>query len=105
MLLEAFREGTPVIARRLGPFPEVVDATSGGLTFSTPDQLRAAIDRLASDRELGRRLGANARAAFESQWSERAFLERYFELIANLARRKGRESLLARCPSSARRPT
>ena len=26
VLLEAFREGTPVIARRLGPFPEVVDA-------------------------------------------------------------------------------
>jgi glycosyltransferase involved in cell wall biosynthesis len=98
VLLEAFREGTPVIARRLGPFPEVVDATGGGLTFSTPGELRAALDRLASDRDLGRRLGANARAAFESQWSERAFLERYFELIANLARRKGRKSLLARCP-------
>jgi glycosyltransferase involved in cell wall biosynthesis len=98
VLLEAFREGTPVIARRLGPFPEVVDATGGGLTFTTSAELRAAIGRLANDRRLERRLGANARAAFESQWSERAFLERYFELIATLARRKGRESLLARCP-------
>ena len=98
VLLEAFREATPVIARRLGPFPEVVDATGGGLTFTSRDELRTAIDRLAGEPELGRRLGVNARAAFESQWSERAFLDRYFELIANLARRKGRESLLARSP-------
>jgi glycosyltransferase involved in cell wall biosynthesis len=103
VLLEAFREGTPVIARRLGPFPEVVESSGGGLTFATGEELRAAIERLAADPEEARRLGANARASFETKWCERAFLERYFDLIATLARRQGREALLRRCPVNAAR--
>ncbi len=97
VLLEAFREGTPVIARRLGPFPELIEASAGGLTFTSDDELRAAIDRLASDRDEARRLGASARASFEEQWTERAFLARYFDLIATLAREKGRDNLMEAC--------
>ena len=100
VLLEAFREGTPVIARRLGPFPELVESSGGGLTFATAEELRAAIEGLANDPAQARRLGANARASFLTQWSERAFLDRYFDLIATLARNKGREALLRRCPAS-----
>jgi glycosyltransferase involved in cell wall biosynthesis len=103
VLLEAFREGTPVIARRLGPFPEVVETTRAGLLFSTPDELRAALERLAADADLARRMGANARASFESSWSERAFLDRYFELIAATARRKGRNGVVERLQSEMRR--
>jgi glycosyltransferase involved in cell wall biosynthesis len=96
VLLEAFREATPVIARRLGPFPEVMEASGGGLLFTTSDDLRAAVERLASDPEGARRLGARARASFESSWSEAAFLRRYLELIAAVARRTGRAELLRR---------
>jgi hypothetical protein len=85
-----------VIARRLGPFPEVMEASGGGLLFTTPDDLRAAVERLASDPEGARRLGARARASFESSWSEAAFLCRYLELIAAVARRTGRAELLRR---------
>jgi glycosyltransferase involved in cell wall biosynthesis len=103
VLLEAFREGTPVIARRLGPFPEVVEATTSGVLFSTPDELRAAVARLAADADLAHRLGANARASFETRWSERAFLDRYFELIAATARRKGRTGVLEKLQSLRKR--
>jgi glycosyltransferase involved in cell wall biosynthesis len=96
VLLEAFREGTPVIARRLGPMPEVVTASGGGLLFTTRADLRAAIERLARDPGEARRLGASARLGFESQWSEEAFLRRYLELIAGLAREKGRADVLRR---------
>ena len=30
ILIEAFRQGTPVIARRIGPFPEIVERSGGG---------------------------------------------------------------------------
>ena len=33
VVLESFREATPVIARRLGPLPEIVEPTGGGIVF------------------------------------------------------------------------
>jgi glycosyltransferase involved in cell wall biosynthesis len=96
VLLEAFRDATPVIARRLGPLPEVVEAAGGGLLFATRDDLRASVERLAGDADEARRLGASARRSYETRWSEEAFLGRYLELIATLARHKGRADVLRR---------
>ena len=92
-----------MIARRLGPFPEIVESSRAGLLFGTPHEMRAAIERLASDAELAHRMGSNARASFEKTWSERAFLDRYFELIATTARRKGRAGVAERLQSSGER--
>ena len=47
VMLEAFARKTPVIARRLGALPEVVEESGGGLTFDTDEELLAAIGRLA----------------------------------------------------------
>lgn len=89
VVLEAFREGTPVVARRLGPFPEIVEQSGGGLLFDSTDDLREALWRLAGDAPLGVRLGEAARQAFRERWSEDAGLERYFSLIRRIARRRG----------------
>ena len=43
ILLEAFREEVPVIARALGPFTEIVRESGGGLLFETPDELKSAL--------------------------------------------------------------
>ena len=43
ILIEAFTHGIPVVARRIGPFPEIVEASGGGLLFDGPDDLRAAL--------------------------------------------------------------
>ncbi|MCX8507785.1 MAG: glycosyltransferase family 4 protein, partial [Rhodobacteraceae bacterium] len=51
ILIESFRLGTPVIARRLGPFPEIVAAAGGGLLFETETDLLAAMGRMQSDAE------------------------------------------------------
>lgn len=85
VVLEAFRDGAPVIARRLGPFPEILERSGGGLLFETRAELRAALAHLADDEYLRAKLGRAGRQAFRQDWSENAFFERYFSIIRELA--------------------
>ncbi|MDH3639757.1 MAG: glycosyltransferase family 4 protein [Gammaproteobacteria bacterium] len=96
VVLEAFREATPIVARRLGPFPDIVAASGGGLLFDTPAELKAAIDALTVDAGQRAKLGAAAAHAFEARWSEDVALTEYFTLIRNLAEQKGETELVAR---------
>lgn len=84
VVLEAFREGTPILARNLGPFPEIVKQSEAGLTFDNVDELKAALSKLTQDVALRERLGVNAKVAFAQNWSETVALDRYFELIEQL---------------------
>jgi glycosyltransferase involved in cell wall biosynthesis len=88
ILLEAFREGTPVIARRLGPFTEIVEGSGGGLLFDTESELRGAIDTLGSDAAKRRALGESGHRALLAKWTESVVLEKYFEVIARVAEKK-----------------
>jgi len=105
ILIEAFRAGAPVIARRLGPFPEIVEASGAGELFATADELRAALRRCLA--EPGRRAGFSAagRAAFSGRCSERVVLPRYFDLLARTARRRGKPELAERIDVAARSAT
>lgn len=62
-ILEAFARGIAVVATPVGAVPEVVDHGRNGLIVKTGDvgDLAAALERLISDGELRRRLGASAR--------------------------------------------
>ena len=95
ILIESFRLGTPVIARRLGPFPEIVEAAGGGLLFATADELRSAMRRMTEDRTLRERLGRSARAAFVERWSEAPVLAAHGAALAEAAHRRG-DAALAR---------
>jgi glycosyltransferase involved in cell wall biosynthesis len=89
ILIEAFRNGAPVLARRLGPFPEIVESSGGGELFSGPEELLAAIERIRASPE---RRDAFARAgyrAFRERWCESAVVPRYLELV-ELARERRR---------------
>ena len=88
VVLEAFREGTPIIARDLGPYPEIVAQSDGGLTFRNPTELKSAMSQLAADDQLRNKLGNAGRRAFENNWSESVVLDRYFELIGQIARQR-----------------
>ncbi len=88
VVLEAFREGTPIIAHDLGPFPEIVAESRGGLLFKTRDELRSCMDRLTSDDELRNTLGRAGRRAFQETWSEPVVLRRYFDLIDRISRER-----------------
>jgi glycosyltransferase involved in cell wall biosynthesis len=89
VLIEAFREGTPVIARRIGPFPEMVRRAEGGELFANADELRAAVERLAGDPAHRDRLARNAYAAYRRYWTEDAVLPTYLDVVRRAAERKG----------------
>lgn len=95
VVLEAFREGTPVVARRLGSYPEILEQASAGLLFDGSEGLRSALSRLLSQPDLRARLGAAGAAAFRSSWSESVFLSRYFSIIREIAERRGLRDLAA----------
>lgn len=106
VLLEAFREGTPVIARRLGPFPEIVERSGGGRLFDDRDELVDAMERLRDDPGHRRELGRRARRAFREHWSEEVVVPRYVELARRAV--SGRRDRTApgtrRAPDPAGRP-
>ena len=85
VLIEAFRLGVPVVARRLGPLPEVVEASGAGSLFETRAELDAALAALVRDPARRHALGARGAAAFAERWSERAVLPRYEALVERAA--------------------
>jgi glycosyltransferase involved in cell wall biosynthesis len=93
ILIEAFRQGTPVVARRIGPFPEIVETSGGGVLFERGEELPALLNSLQRDVALRARLATAAAAAFRTYWTEDAVLPRYMEMIADVASAKGRPDI------------
>lgn len=91
ILIEAFRYGVPVIARRLGPFPEIVETAGGGELFETEDELVGALERLAGDRAHRDRCAASGHAAFRQRWCESAVIPKYLDIVRRAALATGRE--------------
>jgi glycosyltransferase involved in cell wall biosynthesis len=81
VVAEAFSHGTPVIARRLGPLPELVDAARAGELFGTRDELVEAMRRIEADPQRARRLGEAGRRAVLQYWSEEPVIGRLLEII------------------------
>lgn len=100
ILIESFRLATPVIARALGPFPEIVARSGGGELFADRAGLEAAMARLA-DPATRAAQGAAARAAFEEFWSEDPVLAQYGAALAQAAREKGDAALASRLEAGA----
>lgn len=86
--LEALREGTPVVARERGSLPEIVAESGGGVTYDDEAGLAAVLDRLLDDTAWRDALGRRGAAAQRRLWSTEAHLERYFEIIAEIAARR-----------------
>ncbi len=81
ILIEAFSNGVPVIARRLGPFPEIVESSGGGELFTTQAELLAAMRRIQSDPGHREKLAENGWNALRDRWSESVVVPRYLELV------------------------
>lgn len=88
VILEAFREGTPIVARDLGPFPEFVKESNGGLLFRTQAELQENLRCLLDEPDLARNLGAAANRAFREIWSEEVAMKRYLSLVDELLESK-----------------
>jgi glycosyltransferase involved in cell wall biosynthesis len=88
IILEAYRERTPVIARRLGGLREVVEESKGGFTFDSPDELLSAMEQLRTDQGLRREMGERGYQKYLDRWSEEAHLQAYMQLLESTATRK-----------------
>jgi glycosyltransferase involved in cell wall biosynthesis len=82
--LEAFRAGTPVVARRRGPLPELIERSGGGLLFDHGDEAIDAIRTIVQDTALRGTLANAGRAAFKAFWSEDVVMPRYLARIESL---------------------
>jgi glycosyltransferase involved in cell wall biosynthesis len=81
VLIEAFRYGTPVIARRIGPFPEIVDVAGGGLLFETDDELLDAMRTLQEGPARRAAFAGSAYRACRERWSEDVVIGRFLGLV------------------------
>ncbi len=88
VIMEAFREATPVIVRNLGANPEPVLESGGGIVYETNEQLLEAMNCLQSQKDRCRDLGRRGRKALTEKWSAEQYLQRYFALIDNISRQK-----------------
>ena len=87
VVIEAFRQHTPVVARKIGALTEMVQESDGGLLYETDAQLRACMDQLLAGTTLRARLGASGYAAYERDHTPDVHLQRYFDLIDNSGQR------------------
>ncbi len=88
IIIEAFRQGTPVVARRIGPFPELLDRAGAGDLFDTPAELEQALHRYLDDPDRRARLSESALQAFRTHWSESAVLPAFMQLVENVTAAK-----------------
>jgi glycosyltransferase involved in cell wall biosynthesis len=84
VIMEAFAQRTPVVARSVGTISNLLEHTGAGLLYSTDEELIAAMNRLLADPAYREALGARGYAAYEKNWTVDAYLDRYFELIDQL---------------------
>ncbi|MEQ1764111.1 MAG: glycosyltransferase family 4 protein [Pyrinomonadaceae bacterium] len=84
IIIEAFSCKTPVIVNDLGALSEVVEDSGGGFVYRSQEELIAAMNKLAGDRDLRDQLGENGNEAFLKYWTEEAHIEQYLSLVEEL---------------------
>lgn len=82
VVIEALSAGAPVVARGIGPLPELLAASGAGEIFSTPEELSALLDRLVNDPTHRARLAANAMKAVRERWTESVVVPQFLALVA-----------------------
>lgn len=88
-VLEAMAAGVPVVQPRAGSFPELVDATGGGLLYDPAEKgaLVRALARLIDEPALRCRLAKSGQAAVAQQFTARQMAERTWQVYERYASR------------------
>ena len=100
-LIEALAAGTPVVQPRHAAFPELLEATGGGLLYEpdNPEALADAIERLLLDPAEAKALGERGRQTVRERFSiehSAADTAALFEELCGAERIEGRELAYAR---------
>jgi glycosyltransferase involved in cell wall biosynthesis len=94
ILIESFREGTPVIAHKIGPLVEIVNRCGGGLLYSNNNELIVALRKLQQSPSYRDSMGQAAKSGFDTNWCEKIVINRYYSTLRQAAMAKG-NTLLA----------
>jgi len=88
VVLEAMREGTPVVATRVSGLPEVIDDGTNGflVPVDDPPALAARCVELLRDRERRARMGTAARQTVERRFDRERQVDAYLDYYRELAR-------------------
>src|SRR5262249_587340 len=89
ILIEAFKQATPVVARRIGPFPEIVQQSGGGELFDTEAELLSAMTLLQKDVARREAMGKAGYRAYRERWSESVVVPRYLDIVRRASSRRG----------------
>jgi glycosyltransferase involved in cell wall biosynthesis len=89
VIIEAFSQQTPVIARNLGGMPKIIEESKCGFVYDTEEELVTAMDYLLSEPSYRCALGLNGYKAYQREWTPEAYLKRYFALIREIAAIRG----------------
>jgi glycosyltransferase involved in cell wall biosynthesis len=88
IILEAYRQKTPVIVRALGGLQEVVEESQGGFAYRTEEELCAAMERLRTDQALRHELGERGHRRYLERWTEEVHVELYLKMLREAAQKK-----------------
>lgn len=90
VVAEAFACGVPVIASRIGVFPELIKDGETGLLFEPRNEtdLRAKINTLLSDRASAQRMGQRARREYEEKYTLKENYEMLLDIYKSVMRSK-----------------
>lgn len=85
-ILESLAAGVPVVQPKIGAFPELIEATGGGVVYEPNDAttLAATLGDLLLDRERLAELGRSGRHAMETDFHARKMAERILEMYRGL---------------------
>jgi len=85
-VLESLASGVPVVLPRHGAFPELIEATGGGLLYDPQEQgaLTTALERVLSDPEFARQLGSRGRQAVIEHFDVRQTAQQVLALFGSL---------------------
>ena len=85
-VLEALSRGVPVVQPAHGSFPELIEATQGGLLCEpqNPSVLAEALARLIQDEPLRERLGCQGRRAVIESFNDRVMADRTWEVFERI---------------------
>lgn len=88
-LLEALSQGVPAVQPRHGSFPEIIEATGGGLLYEPGDvkALAAGIAKLMDDSALRAKLGGDGRRRFRELYTAEIMAESAWKAILRFAGR------------------
>ncbi|MEK0447488.1 MAG: hypothetical protein RLZZ399_2809 [Verrucomicrobiota bacterium] len=86
-LIEAMACGVPVVQPRTAAFPEIVEATGGGVLVDegTPEALALAWEKLLLDPERARRLGHAGREAVHRSYTMEVMAERFVAMAEEVS--------------------